>query len=203
VSRSGHISSNHPTTNLHPHPFFTELATKHTPRILFLSAMSFGGFQSQEAEAEPIDASTPYVAAGDGDLELLKASIKQLGLSPNAADSNGFTFLHAACGYGRVEIIKWLLNLNKESDGTIDINARDGDGDTPLHHCDDFASAKLLVEAGCDTAIKNNEGKTALDVKEDDVGELDEDDSDDEESEQLKELVKYLTGLKDGEDTME
>lgn len=170
----------------------------------------FGGFQanpptpSSNSPLSPpaesiavIDESTPWVAAGDGDLQLLKSTISQLGLSPNAADSNGFTFLHAACGYGRIEVIRWLLEL-KDSEA-IDINAKDGDGDTPLHHCDDAESAKILVEGGADFTVKNDEGKTALEVKEEELHEGDEeDDSDDEDREKLKDLVAYLKSLQSG-----
>lgn len=166
----------------------------------------FGGFQAQTSPSAEIDASTPWVAAGDGDLNLLQTSIKQLGLSPNAADSNGFTFLHAACGYCRVEVIQWLLGLNKESI-TIDVNACDGDGDTPLHHCDDTVSAKMLVDGGADHLLKNEEGLTPLEVKGEEVQEGNEDeDSDDEDRNKLKELVAYLKSLGGGitsEDKME
>lgn len=157
----------------------------------------FGAFQAHSSQSAEIDASTPFVAAGDGDLALLQSSIKQLGLSPNAADSNGFTFLHAACGYCRVEVIQWLLGMNKESSGNIDVNARDGDGDTPLHHCDDAVSAKMLIEGGADHNLKNDEGNTSLQVKEKEFHEEgdEEDDSDDEDREKLKELVVYLKGL--------
>ncbi len=169
----------------------------------------FGGFQSNPpapsansplsppaASIAAIDESTPWVAAGDGDLQLLKSSISQLGLSPNASDSNGFTFLHAACGYGRIEVIRWLLEL-KEQSGAIDVNAKDDDGDTPLHHCDDAESAKLLIEGGADFTLKNDDGKTAFEVKEEELHEGDEeDDSDDEDREKLKDLVAYLKSLK-------
>lgn len=152
----------------------------------------FGGFQTQQQQSTQIDESTPWVAAGDGDLALLQSSISQLGLAPNAADSNGFTFLHAACGYGRLEVIQWLIGLNKDS-VVIDVNARDGDGDTPLHHCDDVDSAKVLIEAGADHTIRNGDGKTALEVKQEDLKEGDEeDDSDDEDRVKLKDLVEYL-----------
>jgi ankyrin repeat protein len=136
------------------------------------------------------------VAAGDGDLALLQSSLAQLGLPPNSADSNGFTFLHAACGYGRVEVIQWLLGLNK-NDVVIDVNAKDCDGDTPLHHCDDAISARLLIEGGADHTIKNDDGKTALEVKEEELeeGNDDEEDSDDDDRE---ELVEYLAHKRDG-----
>ena len=51
--------------------------------------MSFGGFQAGSSQTAEIDESTPWVAAGDGNLDLLQESISKLGLAPNAADSNG------------------------------------------------------------------------------------------------------------------
>jgi len=156
--------------------------------------MTFGGFQAQPPPtAEIIDASTPWVAAGDGDLQLLQTSIQQLNLTPNSRDGNGFSFLHAACGYCRVDVIAWLLS-NKD---VVDVNLRDGDGDTALHHCDDAVSAKMLIEGGADAQLTNDEGKTPLQVKEEELheGDEEEDDSDDEDREKLKELVTYLKSL--------
>lgn len=42
--------------------------------------MSFGGFQAEKtSQSAEIDESTPWVAAGDGDLTLLQESIARLG----------------------------------------------------------------------------------------------------------------------------
>ena len=159
-------------------------------------APGFGGFQAQPTQPAEIDASTPFVAAADGDLNLLQSSIKHLNLSANAViDSNGFTLLHAACGYCRVEVINWLLDLNNDESTIIDVNARDSDNDTPLHHCDDVESARILIEkGGADHQLTNNEGKTPLQSKEEELEEEDDDD-DDEDREKLKQLVAYLKSL--------
>ena len=159
-------------------------------------APGFGGFQAQPTQPAEIDASTPFVAAADGDLNLLQSSIKHLNLSANAViDSNGFTLLHAACGYCRVEVINWLLDLNNDESTIIDVNARDSDNDTPLHHCDDVESARILIEkGGADHQLTNNEGKTPLQSKEEELEEEDDDD-DDEDREKLKQLVVYLKSL--------
>ena len=159
-------------------------------------APGFGGFQSKSTQPTEIDASTPFVAAADGDLDLLQTSIKQLNLSANVVDSNGFTLLHAACGYCRIEVINWLLDLNNNETIIIDVNARDSDNDTPLHHCDDVESARILIEkGGADHQLTNNEGKTPLQSKEAELEEEDDDDSDDEDMDKLKQLVVYLKSL--------
>ena len=160
-------------------------------------APGFGGFQAQPTQPAEIDASTPFVAAADGDLNLLQSSIKQLNLSASAViDSNGFTLLHAACGYCRTEVINWLLDLNNDESTMVDVNARDSDNDTPLHHCDDVESARILIEkGGADHQLTNNEGKTPLQSKEEELEEEEDDDDDDEDREKLKQLVVYLKSL--------
>ena len=149
-------------------------------------------------EQPKIEPSTPYVAAGDGDLALLQKSLQTLNVSPNAADSNGFTFVHAAAAYCRVGVMRWLF----DQEG-VDVNARDVVGDTPLHHCDESEAAKLLIEEGkANYAITNEEGETAREAKEDELKEEededDEDDSDDEDRQKLRELVAYLKSLEKG-----
>mmetsp|Transcript_21661 Transcript_21661/g.30357 ORF Transcript_21661/g.30357 Transcript_21661/m.30357 type:complete len:170 (+) Transcript_21661:77-586(+) len=145
---------------------------------------------------EVIDESTPWIAASDGDINLLQRSIQTLNLSINAADSNGFTFLHSASSYGQLDMIRWLL-----SQQVTDVNVKDSDGDTPLHHCDDVITAKLLVQEGkADFSLRNNDGKTALEVKEEEF--LDNDNMEDDDSsgdtENLKDLIQYLKGVSNG-----
>ncbi|KAL3806796.1 hypothetical protein ACHAXA_003519 [Cyclostephanos tholiformis] len=59
----------------------------------------------------------------------------------------------------------------------------------------------MLIEAGADHKLKNDEGQTPLEVKEGELEEGDEDDSDsdDEDRLKLKELVAYLKSLSGGE----
>ena len=148
--------------------------------------------QSPPPKAEP---STPYIAAGDGNLELLQTSLQALNLSSNAADSNGFTFVHAAAAYNRLNVLRWLFT----QDGVC-VNAQDADGDTPLHHCDDVEAAKCLIEeGGADITITNANGYTAREAKEEelqeDADDEEEEDSDDEDRQAMKDVVEYLKGL--------
>jgi hypothetical protein len=90
--------------------------------------------------------------------------------------------LHWAALKGYVDAVELLVKHG------ADVNARNGDGDTPLHlaagkGCStsfserglpppifeeregDYAGVvRLLLESGADPSIRNNEGKTALDI---------------------------------------
>ena len=151
------------------------------------------GLGAPVSQTEVIDESTPWISAGEGNIPLLEESIRKLNLSLNVADSNGFTLIHSAASYNQIETLRWIL-----SKGGVDINAKDTDGDTPLHHCDKLEAAKFLIEeGGADFKIKNNEGKTALEVKSEDLEEHneEEDDSDDDDVNDLKDLIKYLQSI--------
>ena len=109
-----------------------------------------------------IDKSTPWVAAGDGNLDLMRLAINKMGLPPTAADPNGFTLVHAAAAYCRVDVLRYLLAQER-----VNPNAIDADGDTPLHHCDEMRAAIILIDEGkADPTIQNKDGKTARAVAE-------------------------------------
>eukprot|EP00561_Arcocellulus_cornucervis_P001692 CAMPEP_0185814230 /NCGR_PEP_ID=MMETSP1322-20130828/13320_1 /TAXON_ID=265543 /ORGANISM="Minutocellus polymorphus, Strain RCC2270" /LENGTH=190 /DNA_ID=CAMNT_0028510991 /DNA_START=47 /DNA_END=619 /DNA_ORIENTATION=+ len=159
---------------------------------------------NQSAQSPPkakvrVEPSTPYIAAGDGNLELLQTALQALSLPANAADPNGFTFVHAAAAYNRLAVLRWLFI----QDG-VDVNAQDADGDTPLHHCDEVEAAKCLVEEGnADINIKNANEYTAREAKEEELLEdqdgEEEEDSDDEDRIAMKALVEYLKSLETNE----
>jgi ankyrin repeat protein len=153
---------------------------------------------SNDPKPSEIDASTPFVAASDGDLDLLKRSLAHLSIPDTISDSNGLTLLHSAASYNQKEIIEWLLLTQN-----VNVNAKDNDGDTPLHHCDQVNAARMLIDQGkADYRIKNNEGQTPLDLKKEEwqelKGSLEEDggnDDADDDLEALEELVQYLSSL--------
>jgi len=81
------------------------------------------------------------------------------------------------------------------------VNAKDLDGDTPLHHCDEAGSARVFVEeGGADFKLTNDQGKPGLEVKERELAEgAEEDESDDDERQNLVKLVHYLRALVNGD----
>ena len=72
------------------------------------------------------------------------------------------TSLHDACYEGNLGMVKFLVVM----DNTI-INEKDTYGDTPLHAASSFNKidiVKYLIESGANRTIKNNKGKTFLDI---------------------------------------
>ena len=123
-------------------------------------------------------------------------------------DDNGYTLLMAAASYNHVHILDWIWNThNNNTNGTHAFAAaavvvvaqqqQDHDGDTLLHYAGSAKTAgwileklPLLLEA------TNQQGKTALQAKREELDELlrDEDvDDDDEDVETLRELVEFLS----------
>lgn len=137
-----------------------------------------------------IEPSTPWMAAADGNLVLLQSSLMSLGLVYSAADENGYTLLMAATAYNRRNIMELLLPR-------VDVNAKDHDGDTALHHAECVDAVKLLVEVGlADVTVINESGKTPLQAKQEEMKELmEEEEDDDDDALTLKEVVDYLSSI--------
>ena len=156
--------------------------------------MSFGlGIGATPVDADSIDASTPWVAASDGNLSLMQTSLTQLQLSCTASDENGYTLLQAAASYSQIDVMKWLLSQR------INVNAIDNEGDTALHYATTVDAARFLSEvAKIDTTLKNAVGKSALDCKRDELNELLQDEDNDDQDEDfinLRAVVEYLSSL--------
>ena len=145
----------------------------------------------------PSDNTNPWIAAGEGNLQLLQQILTQQNLSINEQDENGYSFLHSASSYNQIPTVQWLLSQSQPHQQTINVNIQDTDGDTPLHHCEYVDAARCLIEVGnVDFRIKNNEGKNALQVKEEELEEgQDHEDDDSPEILELRRLVEYLSDV--------
>lgn len=152
--------------------------------------MAFGGFGQANASANdtPIEASTPWVAASDGNLDLMQRALSTLHIAPStAADDNGYTLVHAAAAYNQTRVLEWLM-----AQEGVNGNVQDNDGDSPLHHVEHVDAARLLVERmNANPNIVNGEQKTALQARMEDLHEQMDDDNEDEDD-NLKALVDYL-----------
>lgn len=147
----------------------------------------------------PLDSSTPWVAASDGNLDLLQRAVQTL--HPNIssptvlADENGYTLLHAAASYQRMEVLEWLYSLPRSSSDWL-LQKDTVDGDSALHYAGGIESATWLLQKA-PALIKqvNDSGLTALEAKQAELDELmqdDESDDDDEEAKTLRETIAYL-----------
>ena len=140
-----------------------------------------------------LDSSTPYMAASEGNLALLQHALTSLNLPLSAADENGYTLLHAAASYNQVEIMQYLLT------NRVNVQATDNDGDAALHYAGSAQVAQILVQVGkANPGQRNNQGKSALQAKQEELNEMmqDEDvEDDDEDLETLKGIVQYLSSL--------
>ncbi|GAP92637.1 hypothetical protein SAMD00023353_5900170 [Rosellinia necatrix] len=94
-----------------------------------------------------------------GAMKFLLKKLKSVGLH-NVRDNQRMTPLHIAALTGNLDAVEALLEIR-----SLEIDARDKDGDTPLHLAAMYdigdACAKLLV-GGADGSIKNDRGLTAL-----------------------------------------
>lgn len=138
-----------------------------------------------------VDSSTPWMAAAEGNLPLLKSSLLALGLAATAQDETGYALVHAAVSYSQMNVLQWLV------DNGANVHAVDNEGDTVLHYSGDAATASYLIQAlEVDSMLTNVAGKTALQVKEEELEEImDDEDDEDDDVEVLKQLVEYLKSL--------
>ncbi|KAF2667576.1 hypothetical protein BT63DRAFT_480524 [Microthyrium microscopicum] len=91
--------------------------------------------------------------------------LSALSTSPNpstlasAADSNGYTLIHAAASYAHLDMLRTLVRTYG-----VNVNTRDNDGQTPLFHAETLEVAKCLVEElGADVGVVDGEGLSVLD----------------------------------------
>lgn len=96
-----------------------------------------------------------FEAAKEGEKNLTLALVKK-GIDVNIRDKEGKTPLHRCTNRHIAATI--LLES-----GALP-NIRDNLGNTPLHYATNKNTVKFLIERGADTTIKNNEGKTAVDI---------------------------------------
>eukprot|EP00948_MAST-09A_sp_MAST-9A-sp1_P004206 g4206.t1 len=136
----------------------------------------FGQQGVEEAGESVTSTVSVQVAATDGDLDIVQLHVSESGLAClYSPDENGYTAIHAASGNGHTELLAWIIqkiSTLSENDQHAAINARDSDQDTPLHSCEHIACLQLLLEAGADHTLVNNEGQTPLQLYRNSLEEL-------------------------------
>lgn len=97
-------------------------------------------------------------AVQDKDLELVKL-LFNLGAVLEIRDDNGFTPLCLA--FSSTEITEYLLSVG------VNPNGKDIRENTPLHHAVWYENRdviRLLIKYGANITIKNQDGKTCMDI---------------------------------------
>ncbi|XP_065677445.1 uncharacterized protein LOC100203916 isoform X1 [Hydra vulgaris] len=104
-----------------------------------------------------------HQAASEGSIDQVKSLIKELGNSIKEIDCinlQGFTPLHLASRFNRVNVIVFLL----DNGSWVDKPSKE-EKNTPLHFAAKYsmtAATKCLCERGADVKLKNTHGSTAL-----------------------------------------
>jgi ankyrin repeat protein len=182
------------TLHFSPHtPLSIRLINRSNNNMTAAFGLGRPPLSSAPADNQPVDNSTPWIAASDGNLNLLQHALTTLNLPPSASDENGYTLLQAAASYSRAAVMQWLIQTQ-----AVNVNAVDTEGDSALHYADKVEAATFLVQSGVDTSLLNAAGKTALQSKQEEIDEMmqDEDTEDDDvDLLNLHALVEYLTSL--------
>lgn len=100
-----------------------------------------------------------HIAASQGHSDLVH-ELLNYGFDSNAVNKDGMTPLHRATEFHHIESVKVLLNRSG-----VEVNALSEGGRTSLHIAcekDQEAICNLLLDAGAEPFIKDNEGRTAL-----------------------------------------
>ncbi|CAB0042261.1 unnamed protein product [Trichogramma brassicae] len=89
------------------------------------------------------------------------------GASPNRPNSEGSTALHLVCERYDSELFKTILETSDDEYRPVRVDAKDENGDAPLHlalKLKKYDLAKLLMEAGADATASGAEGATPLHI---------------------------------------
>ncbi|GKT62214.1 ankyrin repeat-containing protein [Colletotrichum tofieldiae] len=106
---------------------------------------------------------TVLMRAADYDRENLVGLLLKRGLDPHVPDFLGRTVLHSAAVNMAWDSLKLIL----ESVPDIDVNVQGKGGETPLHDVcrqDDSTGVMILVAAGARCDIRDEEGRTPMDI---------------------------------------
>ena len=102
-----------------------------------------------------------YVAKYCDDCLVASFCINKLKVNPDAVTKKGkLSVLHVACKYGKLNLIKYFLELQN-----ISKDVQDSEGETPLTTSlkyDQTDAALMIIHSSPDLSLKNKQGWTAL-----------------------------------------
>ena len=102
-----------------------------------------------------------YVAKYCDDCLVASFCINKIKVNPNALSKKGkISALHVACKYGKLNLIRFFLDLQN-----ISKDVQDAEGETPLATSikfDQTDAALMMIHSSCQLGLKNKQGWTAL-----------------------------------------
>lgn len=124
--------------------------------IFYLAVVLFANSPVYASETEQL-----YLAAQNGDIQSARALLNK-GVNVNVMSRTASYPINAAAVENDLAMIELLI-----ANGA-DLNVQNGQGDTPLICATKYGggiekTVKLIVDAGADVSITDNDGKTALD----------------------------------------
>ncbi|CAB0029331.1 unnamed protein product [Trichogramma brassicae] len=125
--------------------------------------------QMVQVDAQDNEGWTPlHEAIFNGNMNLVEILLRR-GASPNVADNDKFTPLHAICERKNSDdgLAKRFFEINDELNQLVEVDAKNEEGSTPLHLALSRGCKKLnelLLKRHADPNIANAEGRTPLHV---------------------------------------
>jgi uncharacterized protein len=113
----------------------------------------------QDLNDDDVQGWTPLMnAAYNGDAKIVDVLVSR-GAQVYATDHRGYTAMHIAAGrHDDEKVMKELLSTGAS------VNIVNKKGQTPLHLAEGLRITKVLLEHRADVGIKDNSGKTAVDI---------------------------------------
>jgi ankyrin repeat protein len=106
-----------------------------------------------------------FEALRSGDTALISKSIREASESAGAGSLEDTTILHLAIQCAELPVVEYVLS---DGAGSIDVNAKDRDGNTPLHVAAQQGRGQivrlLLAQPGINDSVLNYQGKLPLDL---------------------------------------
>lgn len=137
--------------------YYTQIFHTYTYILVYLFSLDLRRMPPLQKKKDDI-----YTACRKGEEERVSEYISKGGCITEA-DEHSMTMLHHLAFSGNVKLIQQLLAVQPEQ--SVDIDAADGDGWTPLHYSADrghLEVVKLLLSEGASVASKDTNKRTPL-----------------------------------------
>ncbi|CAB0031723.1 unnamed protein product [Trichogramma brassicae] len=134
-------------------------------KMTMLFELSHDDYKPLRVNAQNVSGKTPLLAAVTNVCAKATELLLRRGADPNLADKNKLAPLHIICFGGNDDLATTFFKINDELNQTVQIDARDKNGNTPLHLAifyDNPNLLEMLLVRGADLNSLNKDGLTPL-----------------------------------------